>query len=140
MNRFPFGPTLDQFLSDAFEQVVVPAVRGTQAHRPAANVIEHEKVFQVQIVAPGFQKSDLKLALDKNILTISAEKAEAKADAEGTQWKQREFVLNSFARSFTLPESVDQDAIEAQMEHGILNIHLPKKATFTAEPKTISIL
>jgi HSP20 family protein len=137
LNRFPLGNVLDNLLTEAFEQVVVPNVRGTYA-KPAANISETEKSYQVELVAPGFTKSDLKIALDKQILTISAKKVVENAESVNN-YKHREFSIQNFERSFTLPEQVDQNGIEAKFEHGILFIQLPKKAELIVEPKTIEI-
>jgi HSP20 family protein len=137
LNRFPFNQVLDQFLNETLDQVVAPAVKNV-LQRPATNIKENDKTYIVELVAPGFTKDDLKISLDKNQLTISAQKEQTESEA-ANNFKHREFHMNSFERSFTLPESVDQTSIEAKFENGILVVHLPKKAELVVEPKTISI-
>ncbi len=60
------------------------------------------------------------------MLTISSEKEETKEDKEA-QYTRKEYNYSSFSRSFTLPEEVNQDKIEAQYEDGVLKLTLPKK-------------
>jgi HSP20 family protein len=138
LHRFPFGNVLEQLANEAFEQVIVPAVRGSHS-KPAANILESETSYKVEIVAPGFTKADLKIALDKNVLTVSAKKETENNAATVNNLKHREFSIQSFERSFTLPEQVDQSAIEAKFENGILVLQLPKRAEMIVEPKTINI-
>lgn len=95
---------------------------------PAVNVKETKKDFTLEISAPGFDKGDFDIKVEKNVLSISAKK-EAASEEKGEDEKvlRREFVSSSFSRAFTLPEHVDTDRIEAQEKNGILTVRLPKK-------------
>jgi HSP20 family protein len=134
-NRFPFQAAFDHLITEAIDQIATPA-RNTS--RPAANIVETEKGYEVELAIPGFSKTDVKINLDKQILTISGAKEQI-AEAEKTQFKHREFVTRSFERSFQLPEGVDQNEITASFNEGILRVVLPKLADLLVEPKTISI-
>ena len=100
-----------------------------------ANVIEVDNGFQLELVAPGFEKEDFKIELDKNIMTISVEKKEAKAE----KFIRQEYKYNAFKRSFTLEENIDVEQIAAQYVNGVLRLNLPKKATVQAATKQITI-
>ncbi|HAE66881.1 MULTISPECIES: Hsp20/alpha crystallin family protein [Sphingobacterium] len=93
---------------------------------PAVNISETEKSFKIEMAAPGLDKSDFKINVDKNLITISAEKKEESVSEEKL-YSKKEFNYSSFSRSFTLPETVDYSNIEAAYEGGILILTVGKK-------------
>ena len=98
---------------------------------PAANVVETEKSFNLDIAVPGLTKEDFKIEIENKALVISAEKKiENETKDETTKFVRREFGYSNFKRSFTLPENVDVSSIAAQYNNGVLSIEIPK-----AEPK-----
>jgi HSP20 family protein len=96
---------------------------------PATNITENDQAFHLEISVPGRSKEDFKINLEKDILTISAErgKSENSDEQEQQAFKMREFGLGDFSRSFSLPEAIDKDAIKAEYLNGILMITLPKR-------------
>ncbi len=105
---------------------------------PPVNISENENNFELVLMVPGRKKEDFKIALDKDILTVSYEQKEEKAD-EKTRIVKNEFTLRSFNRSFTLNEEIDRNAIAASYENGLLKLALPKKEEVKISPKEISI-
>lgn len=101
---------------------------------PAVNINETSKEFNLEVAAPGFKKDDFKVNVDGNILSINAEKQEEKSD-EGKRYTRREFSYNSFSRSFTLPDHVNAEKIDAKYEHGILQLSVPKLEQTKSSPK-----
>jgi HSP20 family protein len=97
--------------------------------RPATNVTENKEAYQIEMAVPGFRKEDFKLSMEKFVLTVSTElDNEQKSDAGDEQkYRMREFGRRNFCRSFSMPETVDQDSIKAEYVNGILTITLPKK-------------
>jgi len=90
------------------------------------NVKETENAYRMEIVAPGFEKSDFNVNLDNNLLTISAErKPEGKEDKD--RQIRREYSYRSFKRTFTLDEKTDATKIEASYINGVLILNLPKR-------------
>ena len=69
---------------------------------PAVNITESAEAFTIEVAAPGLQKSDFKINVDKNVINISVEKQEEKVE-EGKVYSKKEFSYTSFSRSFTLP-------------------------------------
>ncbi len=118
------------FGKDLFNEYNTPAFAGTV---PAVNVVENEEGFRIEVAAPGLQKSDFKLNLEKNQLTISAEK-EQKEENKTEKYTRKEFKYSSFQRTFTLPNTVDGDRIEANYADGILSIALPKREEAKEKP------
>lgn len=90
---------------------------------PSVNVKEEENGFEIQVAAPGIKKQDFKINLDRNVLSISSEnKSENEEVDKDGKFTRREFNYSSFSRSFTLPEQVETDKIEATYEDGILKV------------------
>jgi HSP20 family protein len=104
---------------------------------PPVNIRENKEAYVLDIMVPGLSKEDFKIDLEKNVLSISAEKKTEQA-SEGQKQIRREFSFRSFKRSFTLDESVDAEKIQAKYENGILQLQLPKREE--AQPKTKSIV
>lgn len=105
---------------------------------PATNVTETPNAYQLEISAPGRNKEDFNISLDKDLLTISFEK-KAENKQEGANSIRREFSFNSFKRSFTLDNKIDASNIQARYESGVLKIDLPKKEEVKNEPKLIAV-
>jgi HSP20 family protein len=105
---------------------------------PAVNVKETEKAFNLEVAAPGLEKDDFKIEVDKGFLTISAEKEESNEEKDD-QFTRREFSFRSFKRSFWLPEGVNADKILAKYENGVLNVELPKVKATVKPVKTIKV-
>ena len=93
---------------------------------PAVNVSEDKNYYTLSLAAPGLKKSDFNIDMEGNILTISSVKEETKDEKE-QQFTRREYSYSSFSRSFTLPDEVNMDKIDATYVDGLLKINLPKK-------------
>lgn len=106
--------------------------------RPAVNITEFDKHFQLDFAAPGYEKQDFQISVEKNQLSVSVKKEEIKTETNG-QITRREFRTGNFERFFSLPESVDASKIEAQYQNGLLHVFLPKKEEALAVKKTIEI-
>ena len=94
---------------------------------------ELEKNYEIIAEVPGLDKSDIKIELHKDVLTIQSEKETKKEekDKEGHYiYKERSY--QSFKRQFRLPENANPDKIKASMQKGLLKIEIEKKEP---EPK-----
>ena len=105
----------------------------TNTTLPSVNIKETNDDFEVEVAAPGFSKTDFKIELNHDVLTVSSDKEVKNETKDGQQFTRREFSYQSFSRSFTLPNSADSDKIKALYENGILKIVIPKKEE--AKPK-----
>jgi HSP20 family protein len=92
---------------------------------PAVNVKETEKNYEITLAAPGLQKDDFKIDVNGSMITISAEKDE-KREEKDESFTRREYSYSSFSRSFSLPEDINQDKIDATYVNGELKLLLPK--------------
>ena len=93
---------------------------------PSANIKETEKSFLIELAVPGMQKSDFDIHIEEIALTISSEKKRDEK-IENEKYTRQEFSYSSFKRSFTLPDSIENDQVKASYENGLLSIELPKK-------------
>lgn len=100
---------------------------------PKVNIKETADSFMVEMAVPGLNKSDFHLDIDNQVLSISTEIKEEDERQEGN-YTRREFGYSSFKRTFTLPESVDDEKINASYIDGILSILLPKKEEAKQKP------
>jgi len=104
--------------------------------RPAANVIQDEDGYQLELAIPGLTKNDIELNVEKDVLTISAkkvEKAEATETTSKKKYTRREFDYSDFKRVFHLNETIDTKRIAANFENGVLSVSLPIKAEVKEE-------
>jgi len=109
----------------------------TNTTLPSVNIKEDQDKFTVEVAAPGFDKSDFKLELNHNSLTISSEKKVENETKEGEVFTKREFSYQSFTRSFTLPQIDDGERIEANYDNGILTVSIPKKEEAKPKPSRV---
>ena len=110
----------------------------TQWSSVPANVHETNEAYQVELNAPGRNKEDFKINLEKGLLTISFEKKE-EVENKDQKTIRKEFTQTSIKRSFSIDEKVKEEAIEAKYENGILKLYLPKKEEVKVTPKQITI-
>lgn len=107
-------------------------------HNPAVNICENDTEYQIHLVAPGLQKEDFKIDVDKNILTV----AYTQQDEEGEnsqKWLRQEFKTRSFHRSFNISDKVEAASISANYQNGILLLQLPKKEKEAIKTVTIAV-
>lgn len=127
----------DQLLR-TMAQVNLPASNGDVGQvlsRPAVNVKETGEAFFIEVAAPGLDKQDFEVRLDKNVLHIAAKK-EVQA-VEGETVRKREFGYAQFERRFELPDAIDANGIQANYFNGILALTLPKKETAKEQPPRV---
>ena len=110
--------------------------RTTQSWVPALDVWETEDDVVYAFDLPGIPEDAISIEIKDDILTVSAEREKTDEVAEEGYFRfERRF--GSFSRAVGLPKGVDQDAIVARYEHGVLEVRVPKPAQ--AKPRTISL-
>ena len=110
------------------------------SHMPPINIKDQEKTLELELAAPGLAKEDFNITLDNGMLTISSEKEQSK-EAKEDGFLRKEFTYNSFSRSISLPENVDEDKeVKATYNNGILKLTIFKKTDLKAiPPKSIKV-
>jgi HSP20 family protein len=106
---------------------------------PPVNIHETNEGFHLELNAPGRNKEDFKVKLEKELLTISYEQKENATDPK-YKTIRREFQYKGFKRSFSLDDQIQVDGIQAKYENGILKLFLPRIEKVVNNPKEITIL
>lgn len=107
--------------------------------KPAVNIQETDQEYRLEFVIPGMKKEDLVISLENDMITVSATQKEQNEESK-VNYTRKEFTFGSFQRSFTLPDSVDTEHINAVYENGVLDLMLPKKEEAKPLPaRTIEI-
>ena len=104
---------------------------------PALDVLHEDGDVVVRAELPGVKQEDVDITLHRGVLTISGQR-EAEDSREGSGFYVRERRYGSFRRSMTLPESVDESAINARFQDGVLKVRITGAAAIQ-EPKRIQI-
>ncbi len=108
----------------------------TSSFAPPVDVYEDEHNVTLKIEVPGIDEKDIDVRIENNTLTVHGERSFEKEEKE-ENYRRVERQYGSFTRSFTLPNTVDHDNVQANYEKGVLKIKLAKKAE--AKPKQIKV-
>jgi len=103
---------------------------------PSVDIYEDDKKLTFKVEVPGIDEKDVKVEIENNVLTVRGERKLAK-DIKEENFRRMERHYGAFSRSFTLPNAVDPEKIEANYTHGVLTIQMPKLAG--ARPKQIKV-
>jgi len=103
---------------------------------PSVDVSETEGEYQIKAEIPDVKKEDVKVTLEDGVLTIQGERKQEK-EVKGKRYHRVERSYGRFARSFTLPDVIDEEKVKAEFKDGILNLALPKSEK--AKPKAIEV-
>jgi len=96
--------------------------------RPAVDIHERPEAYEIQAELPGVAMENVSVNVEKNVLTIQAERHESTDGTdEKTGFRHVERARGTFRRAFTLPETVDAEHIDAKLAEGVLRVTLPKR-------------
>lgn len=113
------SPTLFNGLFDDF--FMFPTFNEMTVKNPLHDVIETDKEYVVELSLAGVKKENIELNLDNDILTIKAERKE-----NDQNYNRKQTFYGKYEKSFTLPDSVNKEDINASFEDGILKLGIPK--------------
>lgn len=128
----------DRLFRDAFSSVL-PGREGelpTRAWAPAVDICENENNIVLKAELPGVDPKDVEVRVEDNTLYLKGERKFEK-DTKEENYHRIERSYGSFARSFTLPNSIDAEKVAAEYKDGLLTLTLPKREE--TKPKTIKI-
>jgi len=109
---------------------------GARRWMPAMDLVETGDHFVLKADLPGLTESDVSIEVENNVLSISGErKAELEEQHEG--YYRLERATGAFARSLTLPEGIDPEAVAATFDNGVLEVRIPKPVE--AKPRRVQI-
>ena len=122
--RFPWNESLTDFFNR--ELFVDDDFFNLEKSHPSMNVKEHDKDFEIEFAAPGFDKKDFDITMKDDVLEVSAHKRKEETE-EDENFTRREFNYNAFTRTLQLPASVDRSKeVKAVYENGILKLKVLK--------------
>lgn len=136
LERDPVHRFFNRFWEDTFRSGIDAGSSASRSWNPAVDIKETEDALTLLAELPGMAKDDVDVSLEKNVLTISGERRFEK-DVEKESFHRIERSYGAFARSFTLPNNVKTDSVEASFDNGVLAIRLPKLEE--AKPHKIKI-
>ena len=144
ITRFePFGDLAHLDLFRDFEDLLrVPRMRALWQNLPEApqikiDVSEDEKAYRVKAEIPGVKKEDVKVSIDGNQVSISAEMKKEQEEKKGERVIRSERYSGGQFRGFSLQHDIDQAKAEAKYQDGILELTLPKKEPTSAKPVAV---
>ncbi|NJM79783.1 MAG: Hsp20/alpha crystallin family protein [Flavobacterium sp.] len=139
MNLVKSNPKL--FFPSVMEEFFKPDFMGgvqgfSNSTIPAVNIKETETEFKIELASPGLKREDFKIEIDENVLSILSErKNESEGKSDNGKYTRKEFSFSSFKRSFTLPDTINEDEIKADYQDGVLHLNLPKREEALPKPK-----
>ena len=113
-----FSDIMDDFFNDMVST-------SNDSFVPSIDVSETDDQFHIQAELPGMKKEDINVNLENRRLTISGERKFEQKE-EGETYHRVETRYGSFSRSFQLPDSVDEDSVQAKYKDGLLDITIAK--------------
>lgn len=105
---------------------------------PSADIGETDKEYLIRAELPAVKKEDVKVTIDDGMITIEGERRQQKQDKNEKMHRVESF-YGHFIRSFSLPESVDENAIRCESKDGVLTVHIPKAQHPKQHPKQIKV-
>ena len=103
---------------------------------PPVDIHEEKERIVITAELPGFKENDISITTENGMLTLSGERKFDKEE-NGKNYHRVERSYGRFARSFSLPNNVDREKIQAHFQNGLLQVELPKRED--AKPRTIKI-
>ena len=123
---------IDRLFEDTFGRDT-----GRTGWSPAVDVREDNNEIALEIELPGIRPSDVEVTAENGVLTVRGEKQSTTSESSEGRYHVVERSYGSFARSFQLPQGVDENRIEAEFTDGLLIVHVPKAAL--PQPRRIEI-
>jgi HSP20 family protein len=105
---------------------------------PSADISETDKEYLIRAELPAVRKEDVKVTVGDSMITIEGERKQQKED-KNEKMHRVESLYGHFTRSFSLPESVDENAIRCESKDGVLTVHIPKTHTPKQQTKQIKV-
>jgi HSP20 family protein len=131
---------LSRLFDDTFERFFNPVAGndGVALRSPALDVAETERGYSVKLEVPGVAKEDVKVSIEGRQITVQAQAQRSEERKDGERVVYRERSASSYARTFTLPQEVDQAEAGARLENGVLTLTLPKRGARSASQITVN--
>ena len=137
MNALTRLERLDEFMPDFFRRLSRPLASAEGPGEIRVDVTENDKDYQVRAEIPGAKKEDIRVSVDGNFVSINAEVRKEKEEKKAGRVLVRESYYGSSSRGFSLGHEIDDKAVVAKLEDGVLKLTLPKREGTGARPIAI---
>ena len=121
-------PSFKRMVDEFFNTSLGDILDYKEHNQPKANIRADKNAYFIEMIVPGYSKSDINLELESGKLKVSSVLKEKQVD-EQIKYFIKEFKVLPFSRTFQLPERILEDKIDAQYKKGILTIAIPKNLT-----------
>jgi HSP20 family protein len=121
---------------DRSETTGAPSVGATAEWTPAVDIEEYADKFVLYADVPGVDLKSVDVTLEKGVLTLSGSREKA-VEASGVEARRVERANGRFFRRFSLPDTVDGEAVTARGSNGVLEVVIPKRPQ--AQPRKIAV-
>lgn len=111
--------------------------RATRVYVPRVDILSEENGIIIFADMPGVDEQNVDITVEKNVLTINGFVDTTAPAPEGYELAYHEYGVGDYQRSFTLPDEIDRNGIEASLSHGVLRINLPKAPEAQARKITV---
>ncbi len=125
-----------EMMDRVFDDLVSQQYGSREASAPAVDMYQTEDSVVVKATLPGIKPEDLQISITGDVLTIRGE-SKQEEEADNATYHLHERRYGSFSRSIPLPSQVVSDRANAEFEHGVLTLTLPKAEE--VKPKTITV-
>jgi HSP20 family protein len=133
---FTLPRQIDRWMNEALGSIEWGGGESLRQWLPATDVSETPEALVLRLEVPGLSREDLKISVERNILTVRGEK-EQEVATENETFHRTERSYGSFERSFSLPSHVDADDVKAALKAGVLTLRLPRREEARAREITI---
>ncbi len=129
---------LENWMDRAFSVSNGGSLEQSLALTPRMDIAETEKGYELSADLPGLKDRNVDISVSNDVLTIKGERSyERESAGRSVHLSERGF--GTFKRSFSLPDDVDQDQIQARLKNGVLEIHLPKSEEVAPTSRQIKV-
>lgn len=129
---------IDRLFDESFTQLPAPS-QGMQLGVPALNIHQTDKEVVIEAAVAGYKEDEIDVEVKDDVLTIRGERKQQEEDKK-KGYLRREFAYGRFERSLSLPETVNSDDINAELNQGTLVITLPKTEPEKPKVKKVKIV
>ena len=124
LNMIPTNNVIDSVFNRSISDILGSDFVTTQ---PSVNIIELNDAYNIEVAAPGLNKNDFDIKIEKDQLIISGTKTSKQEEVKEGKTTRREFDYSTFRRNFLLDKSIDVASINANYKSGVLTIKMSKK-------------
>ena len=123
-NVFSLSREFDRWMDEAFSG---RSLSGTDhSWFPVSDISETPEHLTFRLEVPGLDRDDIRIAVENNVLTVRGDKQQV-TESEDETFYHSERTYGAFARSFSLPNYVDADNVQASMDNGVLTIRIARR-------------